>query len=181
MLITVFSNCLADSPLYLLLTACCHSPGSPRDTDDLKIQVQEKITESRVCAVKLSLPRCHEPPSAPPEERGQDRKPQWGRQEGSTTLPLEAPGGSPRFPPVHRITEPLMFKEGCRWSSHCVWCRRLRIQLQRFPGRFGGMGLILGPAQWVKRIHHCCSCSLGHNCDSDLIPSLRTPYTVGWP
>lgn len=103
MLITVFSNSLPDSHLYLLLTASRHSPGSPRDIDDLKIQVQEKITESRVCAVKLNLQRCH-PRSVHPAERS----PVEGRQ---MALPLEAPEGSPRWElgkwldqPTHRIT-----------------------------------------------------------------------------
>ena len=31
------------------------------------------------------------------------------------------------------------------------------------------------------RIRRCRSCGLGHNCDLDLIPSLGTPYTLGWP
>ena len=98
MLITVFGNSLPDSHLYLLLTASRHSRGSPRDKDDLKIQVQEKITESRVCAVKLNLQRCH-PSSAHPAEGSQ------------MALPLEAPEGSPRWElgkwldqPTHRIT-----------------------------------------------------------------------------
>lgn len=67
MLITVFGSWLGDSHWYLLLTASRHSRGSPRDTDNLKIQVQEKITEGRVCTVKLSVGVS--PHSAHPAER----------------------------------------------------------------------------------------------------------------
>lgn len=49
MLITVFSNSVPDSPLYLLLTAACYSLSSLRNADELKIQLQEKITENHVC------------------------------------------------------------------------------------------------------------------------------------
>ena len=31
------------------------------------------------------------------------------------------------------------------------------------------------------RIWHCCSCSVGHSCSSDLIPGLGTPCAMGWP
>ena len=31
------------------------------------------------------------------------------------------------------------------------------------------------------RIWHCCSCSLGGDCGSDLIPSRGTPYAMGQP
>ena len=30
------------------------------------------------------------------------------------------------------------------------------------------------------RIQKCRSWTIGHNCCSDLIPGLRTPYAVGW-
>ena len=40
-------------------------------------------------------------------------------------------------------------------------------------------GSIPGPAQWVKRIWCCCSCSIGHNCSLDLIPGPGTPYAIG--
>ena len=36
------------------------------------------------------------------------------------------------------------------------------------------------PAQHSElRIWHCHSCSIGHNCGSDLIPGLGNPYAVG--
>ena len=31
------------------------------------------------------------------------------------------------------------------------------------------------------RIRHCCSCGLGRNCSSDLIPGPVTPYAIGKP
>ena len=31
------------------------------------------------------------------------------------------------------------------------------------------------------RIWHCCTCGLGHNFGSDLIPGLGTPYASGQP
>ena len=30
-------------------------------------------------------------------------------------------------------------------------------------------------------IWHCCSCGVGRNCGSELIPGLGTPYAVRWP
>ena len=31
------------------------------------------------------------------------------------------------------------------------------------------------------RIQYCCSCGLGGNCGSDLIPDPGAPYASGWP
>ena len=42
------------------------------------------------------------------------------------------------------------------------------------------MGSIPGPAQWIK-IPHCCSCGLGHDCGSFLMPGPGTPYAAGRP
>ena len=60
-----------------------------------------------------------------------------------------------------------------------------------FPLWHNGIGGISGalgcrpdpwPAQHSElRIWHCCSCSIGCNCSSDLIPSPGTPYAVGQP
>ena len=37
------------------------------------------------------------------------------------------------------------------------------------------------PGHGGLRIQHCCSCDIGHNCGSDLIPGLGTPYAMEWP
>ena len=39
-------------------------------------------------------------------------------------------------------------------------------------------GSIPGQAQWVKGSGICCSCGVGHNCGSDLIPGPGTPYAM---
>ena len=41
-------------------------------------------------------------------------------------------------------------------------------------------GLMPGQARWVKDLT-LLSCTVGHNCASDLIPGLGTPYASGWP
>ena len=56
-----------------------------------------------------------------------------------------------------------------------------------WPKGIGGVSAVPGcrfdprPSTVGKKIRHCCSCSIGHNCSSDLIPGPGTPYAVGWP
>ena len=53
-------------------------------------------------------------------------------------------------------------------------------QNTRCLGSFGTQ--VQSPAQCSGlRIHHCCRCGLGHNCDLDLIPGLGTPYAAWQP
>ena len=68
----------------------------------------------------------------------------------------------------------------------CIEGMRIKIYIQEFPLWHKGISSISGelshqvqsPA-WhsSRRIPHCCSCRLGHNCSSDLIPGLE--YSIG--
>ena len=69
----------------------------------------------------------------------------------------------------------LLWQRNRLWSS-CCGVAELVASLQ-----CQDESLIAGRVQWVKRTQHCCSCSLGHNCISDLIPGPGTPCAVGWP
>ena len=48
------------------------------------------------------------------------------------------------------------------------------------PLEHGGTGSIPGQHSGL-RIPHCCSCSVGYKCGSDLISVPRIPYAVGQP
>ena len=62
-------------------------------------------------------------------------------------------------------------------GSSCCGTTGSVVSLQRQEA-----GLIPGPAQWVKRIWCCHSCSgVDCNCASDLIPGLATPYAMRRP
>ena len=54
-----------------------------------------------------------------------------------------------------------------QWDRWCLCSARTRVQS---PARHSGL-----------RIRHFCSCHVGHNCGSDLITSLGTPYATGMP
>ena len=44
-----------------------------------------------------------------------------------------------------------------------------------------GCGFNPQPSGVGSMIQHCCSCGVGHNCGSDLIPGPEAPYTVRQP
>ena len=67
-----------------------------------------------------------------------------------------------------------IIKDGWIWSF-CCGAVGLVASWERW-----NAGSIPGLAQWVKDLT-CCSCSLGHNCSSDLIPGPGTPYASGQP
>ena len=52
-----------------------------------------------------------------------------------------------------------------QWDQWCLGSTGMQVQ---FPGQHSGL-----------RIWHCHSCSLGHNCGSDLIPGQGIPHATG--
>ena len=56
------------------------------------------------------------------------------------------------------------------------WCRSSRC------GTTGSVAAVQSLAPYSGLMMWCChSCSVGYNCDLDLIPGPGTPYAVGWP
>ena len=54
-----------------------------------------------------------------------------------------------------------------QWDCWCLWSSGGQVQ---YPALYSGL-----------RIQHRCSCGIGYNCGSDLIPGPGTAYTEGWP
>ena len=52
-----------------------------------------------------------------------------------------------------------------QWGQWCLSSARMQIQSLAWHSEL--------------RIWHCCSCSISHNCGSDLIPGPGTSYAVG--
>ena len=54
-----------------------------------------------------------------------------------------------------------------QWDQWCLGSPEMQV---RYPALHSGL-----------KIWHCCSCSLGGDCGSDLIPGSGAPYATGWP
>ena len=54
-----------------------------------------------------------------------------------------------------------------QWDQQCFWSAGTQVQS---PARNSGL-----------RKRCCHSCTIGHNCGSDLSHGLGTPYAMGWP
>ena len=54
-----------------------------------------------------------------------------------------------------------------QWDQQHLWSAGMQV---RSPAWHSGL-----------RIPHCHRYGLDHNCSSDLIPGLGTPYAMGWP
>jgi len=67
-------------------------------------------------------------------------------------------------------------KKGLNINCQSFHCGTMRLGL-------GSAGTQVPPPARHSglRIQHCHSCGLGLDCDSDLIPCLRTLYAVDWP
>ena len=55
--------------------------------------------------------------------------------------------------------------------------------MQQDQQHLGSKGMQVRPSAHHRGLksQHCCSCSIGHKCGSDLIPGLGIPLAAGWP